>query len=106
MDDLTTWSLLVGTVAPLAIAVAQRPRWSNTARSVISILFCAVAGLGTAYLDGSLVMGKPLTFSAVIHSVLATTLAAQVTYRNVWKPTGVARAIEQATSPSDSALTR
>lgn len=101
MDDLTAWSILVGTVAPLVIAVAQRPGWSNTARVAISVIFCTVAGAVTAVLDGTITPG-PLTFSSVLHGSVAVIAAAQVTYRAFWKPTGVTDSIERATSPADT----
>lgn len=101
MDDLTAWGILVGTVAPLVIAVVQRPGWSDTARVMVSVLFCTIVGAGTAVLDGTISSG-PITFSSVLHGAVAVILAAQVAYRNFWKPMGTAEAIERATSPARS----
>ena len=99
MDDLTAWGILVGMAAPLVIAIVQRPGWSNTSRVVVSVLFCAVAGGVTAVLDGT-ISGVPVTFSGVVQTAVAVILAAQVAYRNWWKPMGTTDVIEAATSPA------
>lgn len=92
-NDLAMWSLLVGFLMPNAIAILQQPRWSDGVRAMLTFVLCLVAGAGTAYFEGELTGRRAV--SAVL-LVLVTTLA---TYRNFWKPVGVAPAIESATSP-------
>jgi hypothetical protein len=98
MDDLTTWALLVGTLAPLVIAAVQRPGWPTALRTGVSVLFCLIAGLGTAYLEGSLTTAE-VTGGSLLRSTLAVLVAAQATYRGVWQPSGIAGTLERVTSP-------
>jgi hypothetical protein len=104
MDDLTTWAALVGTLAPLVIAIVQRPGWSDAQRTLVSVIFCLVAGVGTAYLEGSLT-SVDVTARGVFHAALAVVFSAQVAYRSFWKPAGVSGAIESATSPTTTPTT-
>lgn len=97
MTDLQMWSLIVGFFMPLAIALVQQPRWSNAARAAVMFVLCAVAGAVTAYLNGDLENGRSLVSSVLL--VLVTTISM---FKGLWKPTGVAPAIESATSPGTS----
>lgn len=93
MSDLEMYSLLVGFFLPLGISVVQQPRWPDGLRAVCTFVLCAVAGLGTAYFQGD------LTGRRVISAVLLVLVAALTSYRNFWKPTRLAPALEAATSP-------
>lgn len=101
MDTLTSWSLLIGALLPPVIAIIQRPGWSNAARSIVTVLICAVVGGLTAFVEGDLKISE-LTFGSIVGAAGVILIAAQTTHRNFWKPTGVSGAVEQATSPSDS----
>ncbi len=92
MDDLQMWSLLVGAGTPLLISIAQQPTWSPRLRAVVAVLACLVVGAGTAWFNGEL-NGRGVTTA-----VLIVLVAALTTYRNVWKPIGVARPLEAATA--------
>lgn len=92
MNDLQMWSLVVGTLAPTLIAVLQQPWWPKWARTVVTALFCLVAGGVTAWLSGE------LTGRGVATAVLLVLVAALATYRSLWKPSGVTDAIEIVTT--------
>ena len=94
MSNLTMWSALVGALMPPVVAVVNRPTWRGWQKGAVTVAACAVAAAGTAYLNGTF-SGADLTQSVLI--VAGTTLGA---YRLFWHPTGIAPAIEQATSPT------
>lgn len=95
MSDLTMWSLLVGFFLPLAIAFVQQPKWSNSVRAAVSFVLCALAGVGTAYFNGTLGDGR-----SVISAVLLVLVTALSTFRSFWKPTQIAPNLERITSPA------
>lgn len=93
MNNAEMWSLIVGFVAPMVIAVLQRPTFPRQLRAVVTVAFCIVVGFVTVLVTGQLT-GKTLTASILI--VLVT---AMVTYEHLWKATGIAPLVEKATSP-------
>jgi len=95
MDDLTMWSLIVGTLAPLVIALVQQPKWSTRTRTVVGFVGALILGTGTAFFQGDFT-GRNITSSVLI--VLVASLS---TYKHLWTPAGVAPAVEGATSPTD-----
>ena len=92
-ERLALANALVGFVLPNVIALLNQARWVARVKALVAFAACAVAAVLTTYVAGSLVPGD-LLFSALI--VFG---AAQVSYQQLWHPTGVAPAIEQATSP-------
>lgn len=92
MTNFQMWSLIVGFALPPALAVIQQSRWSDQLRAVIAFLACAVAGAGTAYFQGE------LNFERWVEAGLVILVAAMTTYRNFWKPVGVAPTIEAKTN--------
>ena len=94
MSDLAMWSLLVGALAPPVIAIIQQPTFSVRARAMITLVICLVLGAGTAWFGGE------LTGRSITSAVLLVLVAALSTYTAMWKPLGVAPAIEGATSRS------
>lgn len=93
MNDLQMWSLVVGTLAPTLIAVLQQPWWPKWARTLVTALFCLVAGGVTAWLNGE------LSGRGAVTAVLLVLVAALATYRSLWKPSGITNVIEIATTP-------
>lgn len=93
-SDAVLWSLCVGILAPLAISAIKRSRWSPRLQSLTALLVYIVAALGTAFFTGVFNTASILTLIMVIF------LTGYASYQAVWKPTGVDRAIDQATSPS------
>lgn len=92
MSNLVMWNLILGFVIPNLVAVLQQPRWSSSRRAVVTLLVCIVGGVGTAYFNGQFNLGD------IVGSILVTAVAAITFYKNFWKPTGIAPAIENATS--------
>lgn len=92
MSNLEMWALIVGFALPPALAFVMQSDWSARLQSVIAFLACAVAGAGTAYLQGDLT-GERFVEAGLV--ILVTTIA---TYKGFWKPTGVAPAIETKTN--------
>lgn len=92
MDNLTMWSLLVGTLLPMLVAVVQQPRWPNWLRAVVTVLVSLVVGAVTTYLEGG------LTLDDWVGASLTILVAALATWRNFWKPVGVTDAIERRTA--------
>lgn len=100
MTDLEMWSGLVAFGLPLLIAVLQQPRFSNTVRVLIMVVVCIVAALVTATLQGD------LDWHRWGHSLLVLGIGVIAFYNGVWKPLGVAPAIERATSPGSGVVSR
>lgn len=92
MDNTQLWSLVVGLLLPPILAVVQQPHWSSRVRAVVAFALAIVVGALTAYFAGDL-NGKSLTTASLLVLVTAAT-----TYKNLWKPTGVADAIESRTT--------
>lgn len=92
MSTFQMWALIVGFVLPPVLAVVQQSKWSSRLRAVVAFGACAVAGAGVAYFQGDLT-GKRFVEAGLV--VLVTAVA---TYRNFWRPTGIAPGIEAKTN--------
>lgn len=92
ISEFEMYSLLVGFFLPPVLAIVQQSKWSDRLRAVVAFAACALAGAGVAYFQGDLTGKRFLTAGLI---VLTTGLA---TYRNFWRPTGVAPAIESKTN--------
>ena len=87
--------LALGTLLPLLTSIVNQPRWSAKTRTVMSVAVSTLAGL-VAYVTQ---FGFELTsVSTIVTFVVGVILASATAYRNLWKPTGVAPAIEASTS--------
>lgn len=87
--------LAIGTLLPLLTSIVNQPRWSAKARTAMSVAVSTLAGL-VAYVTQ---FGFELTsVSTIVTFVVGVILASATAYRNLWKPTGVAPAIEASTS--------
>lgn len=94
MTNLMMWSLIVGFFMPPVQAVIQQTHWSSRVRAGVNFVACAVAGAGVAFFQGEFT-GRRFVESGLV--VLVTTIAV---YKGTWKPSGIAPAIEEATSPN------
>jgi hypothetical protein len=90
--DSVQWSVIVGIVMPLFLAVVQQPQWSGTVRRVVTVVSAAVVGFGTAFFNGEVGHG-----GTVLASIAAVLVASQATYATLWAT--AAPAVEAATSP-------
>jgi hypothetical protein len=93
LADVTLTSIIVGSVLPNLIAVFVQPGWKSEVRGLVTFAICAAAGTVIAWLQGDL--SSATDIGAAIVSVLVTS---QVLYATLWKPSGIAPAIEQKSS--------
>ena len=92
------WELLVGFLsATFVLPLIQQPRWSNGVRALITFAWSILAGLGTAYFTGA--FDGVSDVRTGITAVLTVLISAIASYHGFAKPTGIAPAIEAATSP-------
>lgn len=91
---LQMWELVVGFLSPVLLAVVMQPRWPRSAQALVAFAWCVIAAGVGLYLDGRL---DAADWAA---STLKVLVAAIASYQGVWKPTGVAPAIERATTVS------
>lgn len=94
-NDTLMWATLVGFLLPNAVAIVNRPRFSPAVKAVITLVVCLIAGGGTAYLNGA------FTDRGIISSVLVVGIMTLVTYQTLWKPSGIAPAIERKVLAGD-----
>ncbi|MFJ5143071.1 hypothetical protein [Streptomyces sp. NPDC088707] len=94
----------VGSLTPLITAVVQRPEWSVRAKKIVAAVMALLAGVFTVAYEGGIEQfqhGVP-TF-ATIAAVLAVSQSA---HDLIWKPIGIAPAIESATTPKSRPAAR
>lgn len=96
MTDLEMWSGLVAYLLPLVIALAQQPHLPNFVRVLITCVSCVVASVVTTALQGE------LDWTRWGHSALVVGIGTFAFYHGFWKPSGIAPAVENATSVSSS----
>lgn len=94
LGDTVSWGILAGVFTPLLTSIVQRPTWSKGKRTAWGVVVSIVIGLLTCLTDGTLDQA-----TTVLATVAAVVLAAATAYGNLWKPSGVAGAIENATTP-------
>lgn len=97
LEQIVALILGIGTLLPLLTAVVQQKHWSSRTRSIIGVVMSVLAGL-VAWVSthGLNVSDLP----GLIATVVGIALASIAAYNGIWKPTGVANAIEVATSPT------
>lgn len=94
--QLTQVAALVGVVLPLIIAVIQKQHWRNAIRVAVAVFVCFVAAVITSYTKGTLNLHDLATSLFIIFTLTKTT------YLGVWKPSGIAPAIESATGGGEA----
>jgi peptidoglycan/LPS O-acetylase OafA/YrhL len=93
-SDLAMWSFLIGAVLPFAISFVQQPRWPSGLRATVTVVSCVIVGAGTTYFsEGGIDLDGDL-----VSAILRVLIAAWGSYLAFWKPTGIAPALEVATS--------
>lgn len=95
--DTVSWGLIFGVVTPLLTSLVQQPKWSSGLRAVVGALVSVLVGVGTCLANGDIHNGQ-----TVLSTIAVVLVAAQATYSQLWKPTGVSPALESATSPKPS----
>lgn len=92
MTDLDLWAIAVGAISPLVIALVQQKQWPSHVKAIIMVVSVILIGLGNVYFNGQ------FDVKDMSHSILLVFVGAITAYHGLWKPTGVAPAIESATS--------
>lgn len=92
MSNLEMWSLVVGFLLPILIAVIQQEAWPSWLRSVTMFVICLIAAAGTVYFQGRFDLQDYVT------SALLIVVTAIGTYKGIWQPTGIAPALEHVTT--------
>jgi len=93
----TSWALIAGVLTPLLTSLVQQPQWTNRTRSLVGVAVAIVIGILTCLAQGTLdlIDTQPENVLATLALVL---VASQAAYQSLWKMTGIAPAIERATS--------
>lgn len=94
LDDTVSWGVFAGVFTPILVSIAQRKTWSGPSRTLVGVGISIVIGILTCLADGTFTHTKTL-----LATVAAVTLVSVTTYHGLWKPSGVAPAIEKATTP-------
>jgi hypothetical protein len=103
MSTIDMWNLIVGFLsATFVLPLIQRPetQWSKRRRSVVTVGYCLIVGAGTTWITGGLDQDWAHDVRAAATAVLLVFVSAIATYRGFAKPSGLAAAIENATSPT------
>ena len=98
-STLAATILAVGGLLPVLIAVVQQPKWSAKTRSIMTVLVSGLAGLVTYVSTNGLNFGDVPT---LVTTVVGIILASVASYESIWKKVGTTKAIELATSPSQT----
>ncbi len=99
MTDEQMWTLIVAFLSStFVLPVLQQPHWNPGPRAAMTFGYSIVAGLGTAYFTGGFagVHDVRSGLSAVLLMLVGTIAF----YKGFAKPTGLAPAVEAATSPN------
>lgn len=98
LSNLAMWTLILGFISPPVLAFIQQPGWSDKTRSLVAFIFSALVALGTLVFDEQLGFKAALDLDNYVTALLLVFVTTISTYRNFWKPNGVAPAIEYSTS--------
>lgn len=97
-NELVNLAALNGVIAFLSatfiLPLIQQPNWSAKVRSAVTFVYSLVIGLVTVWAMGDLTPTKAAA------SVLMVFTVAITTYKGFSQPSGIAPAIENATSPA------
>ncbi|SEC05145.1 hypothetical protein SAMN04490357_1056 [Streptomyces misionensis] len=94
LSNAELWAAGLGYVLPPVIAIVNQPRWSSAVKGLLMLVVAVLDGLGTAYFNDQ------FTGKTIVTCMLTAAIAIGVAYHTVWRPSGIAPGIEQATSTS------
>jgi hypothetical protein len=89
------WLMVVSFVLPPVISVIQQTRWSARVQSVVAFVVYLIVAAVWALLNGI------FTAASFVVAALVVFVIAGNSYKLLWKPTGIASAIEAATPLAD-----
>lgn len=88
-STIDQWTMLVGILLPLGIAVVNRTAWGSIAKALAAVALCVLAAAGDVYLKG------PFSAGSLGQNALAIFFLVVTTYHGFWKPTGITDYVEQ-----------
>jgi hypothetical protein len=91
-------ALIVGFFLPLVLAIPMQPHWPNSIRTIFAVAAYAAAGAIIAAAGGH------FTGKSVWQVTLEVLTLGVIGYQGVWKPSGLAPVIENATSTKSLGL--
>lgn len=102
VDFITANAVVLGMVTgafvvPPVTAVVQNQAWPKEVRTGVAVAVSALMGVVAAVTTGTVV--EVTDVPSLLLTVSAVWVAAEAAYQKLWKPTGAAAAIEQATTP-------
>ncbi|SFY52035.1 hypothetical protein [Streptomyces sp. F-1] len=92
LSNAELWAAGLGYALPPIIAIVNQPRWSSAVKGLLMLVVAVLDGLGTAYFNDQ------FTGKTIVTCMLTAAIAIGVAYHTVWRPSGIAPGIEQATS--------
>ena len=96
-SEVVTWNLIMAFVsATFILPVIQRPSFPMWLRSVITLVWSVLIGFVTVYFAGQ------WDATNLLQSVGLVFIGAIAVYKGFAQPTGIAPAIENATSPGSA----
>ena len=98
LTDVQLWSIILGFLSPLIVAWAARPEMRPIFKILIQVVFSIVVAVVTAFLNGEL-EGR-----SVVSILLLVLASSTLSYRGLWRPTGVTDAIETGINGGSSDL--
>lgn len=101
LSETASWGLIAGVLLPLLTSVVQQPKWTNRTRVFVGWGLALVAGVLTCLANGTL-DNFDTSPETVLGTIALVMVASQATYAG-WKKSGVAPAIENATSKTPPA---
>lgn len=95
-EESLALSVLIGAILPPVFSVVLQAKWSDKAKSIISLALCLAVAAATSFIVDGVDIEDP-DFNWVIWAA-GIYGSAMITYGKFWKPTGVSPAIEAKTS--------
>lgn len=90
-STIDQWTVVVGILLPLVIAVINRTAWTAPQKACAALLICVVAAGVEVWVKGQWNAQNLGTTAVAIFFVVVTT------YKGFWKPTGITDSIEAKT---------
>ncbi len=83
---------IAAVILPPLVALINQRKWPSQLKGLVALLVMCVYALGASWLRG------PLDFSDWRNTALTVAAAGFAAYKLWWQPSGIAPAIEEATS--------
>ena len=92
MNEPEAWAIIVGTMAPMVVALIKQQGWLKEVNAILSFLVCLGIGYGNCYFQG-------VYDSKSLVVCMALTMAAAFTaFKMFYQPTGLDTLITNSTS--------